>query len=293
MISFGNKNVTSLSVGGNSVVSAYFGDKKIWPTMVQSGTVTTTVRVDGSDISTWEGIGLTTYSIGFKFDSGTMAIDWGDNSSTVITVNNQDASGVYEHKYSNVGTYTVKYTFTDTGNLSASGSTIRESSLKRIDDFNIKMHYLENLCYNRLGLEYVDPEIFIKSETINVSGAFANCVSLKSPASDWGYVRTASYAYKGCIGMTGSVPEWGDNILFADFAYKGCTGLTGTIPAWGANILDARFTYEDCAGLTACSSALLLNPMPAWITSHSSCVTGCVDNIRKHFTADWGGTKAS
>lgn len=123
---------------------------------------------------------------------------------------------------------------------------------------------------------------------------YRDCTGLTGSVPAWGEnIEAIDCAYRGCTGLTGSVPEWGAKVASAYGTYFRCTGLTGSIPAWGAKILSADSTYYYCTGLESCSDALLENPMPFLIMSHSDCVTGCVDAIRQHFTEGWGGTKAA
>lgn len=96
-----------------------------------------------------------------------------------------------------------------------------------------------------------------------------------------------------CSNLSGNVIPWDDKIGIVSGTYMECTSLSGSIPPWGINIVKAESTYRDCSSLTACSDELLLDPMPERFVEHDTCVTGCVDNIRKHFTEAWGGTKNS
>lgn len=92
-----------------------------------------------------------------------------------------------------------------------------------------------------------------------------------------------------CVNLSGNVMPWDDKIGDVSGTYMGCTSLSGSIPPWGSNIVKAESTYRDCSSLTSCSDELLLNPMPSRVYKHSTCVTGCIDNIRRHFNEDWGG----
>ena len=121
---------------------------------------------------------------------------------------------------------------------------------------------------------------------------YERCTGLTGNIPEWGANITDAYGtYIGCTGLSGNIPAWGAKITYAGSTYSRCTGLTGNIPAWGAKIVDVGFTYYYCTGLTGCSKELLQDPMPSKITDHNYCVEGCVDEIRKHFKPDWGGTK--
>lgn len=119
--------------------------------------------------------------------------------------------------------------------------------------------------------------------------AVREILSLKMPTDSTGV--SLRDAFMECYYLTGNIPAWDDCITDADNTYAFCIRLTGNIPAWGANITSAASTYYNCTGLTGCSEELLQDPMPSRITSHADCVSDCADEIRKHFTPDWGGTK--
>ena len=130
----------------------------------------------------------------------------------------------------------------------------------------------------------------------NITSAFntySDCRGLTGNIPEWGSkITNANSTYDGCVHLTGSVPEWGTKIISAYQTYRDCFGLTGRIPEWSMNITSAGYTYHNCSGLTGCSEELLQDPMPSTIAQYADCVYGCVDEIRQHFTKDWGGTKA-
>ena len=128
----------------------------------------------------------------------------------------------------------------------------------------------------------------------NASSTYWGCSRLTGGIPEWGTnIILAGYTYNNCAGLTGNIPEWGTNITNVAGTYKGCAHLTGNIPEWGAKIEYAYYTYLNCKGLTGCSEELLQDPMPSTIAQYADCVYGCVDEIRQHFTKDWGGNKRS
>ena len=203
-------------------------------------------------------------------EGGFVTVDWGDGNKETFT---GKTTYTPKHVYAKAGEYIVKLTgskFTEVGGGYASG--FFRAAMREI--LSLKMP--------------------ADSKDVSLFWAFYGCDNLTGNIPAWDdCITNANSTYEGCTGLTGRIPEWGANITKARYTYKSCKGLTGDIPAWGVKIVDTKYTYFGCSGLTGCSKELLQDPMPSRITRHTDCVRGCVDEIRKHFTIDWGGTKTS
>ena len=159
--------------------------------------------------------------------------------------------------------------------------------------------------------------------TARFGSCYYGCSGLTGSIPPWPTYHTGSatsngqnalsYAYglfHGCSGLTGSIPPWpttdGVRMVLFNIGRKtsthvfcgcfcDCTGLTGKIPAWPTNVVNimADIAFRGCTGLTGIwdENAADAEIMPSNAKFHSDCVTGASEAVRKHFTADWGGTK--
>ena len=161
-----------------------------------------------------------------------------------------------------------------------------------VETFTDKTEYALWHVYAKVG-EYIVK--LTGSKFVEVGGhppttfrdAMREILSLKMPTDSVSV--SLCHAFRGCDNLTGNIPAWDDCITDASYTYKSCKGLTGDIPAWGVKIVDTKYTYFGCSGLTGCSEELLQDPMPSRITEYVRCISGCSDEIRKHFTEHWGG----
>ena len=152
---------------------------------------------------------------------------------------------------------------------------------------------------------------------------YAGCTGLTGGVPAWpmGWVDgTHNPVYQfgvfwHCSGLTGEIPPWMDlsrvstrimmsypnHPSYAQFDYfgmfTGCTGLTGKIPKWptmaGDGIIYTNGLFKGCTGLEGIwdEDAADSDVMPSTITQHTGCVDGASEAVRRHFTAEWGGTK--
>lgn len=268
-LAFGEKIVSKVYFGEKVVSAIYLGTKKVFPDEEEyiPGTGDIRLRIE----TTTENQSFPLFYQITTEEGGYVSVDWGDGNTETLT-----GKTMYQptHTYAAAGEYVVK--------LTGSKFTEIDGTL-----------YSEELEEFRGPLrEILSLKMPTDSTNVSLRNTFRVCTNLTGSIPAWDdCITSAIDTYYGCTGLTGNIPAWGVNITSALMTYNGCTGLTGDIPAWGAKITNAYRTYYNCSGLTGCSWELLQDPMPSWITNYGGCVTGCVDAIRQHFTADWGGTK--
>ena len=161
-----------------------------------------------------------------------------------------------------------------------------------------------------------------------VSMTYAGCSGLTGQIPAWPlYPTTAGDAcillgsaygtYWHCSGLTGSIPEWptspsanstakvsypSSSMVDYDYLgmFAGCSGLTGKIPKWTGSTEGSGWAFTWVAGLYAGCTGLEgiwdedaadADVMPSTATKYMDCVKGASEAVRKHFTAEWGGTK--
>lgn len=318
-LAFGEKTVSKAYFGEKAVSAIYLGTKKVFPDeepfIEGSGDIRLRIVTTSANQS---------FPLFYRImteEGGYVSVDWGDGNAETLTGKTAYSP---KHTYAEAGEYIVKLTgskFTVVGGINDIivyndfKDAVREIlSLKMpTDSTSVALINAFFDCTNLTGsIPAWDDCITYAQNTYsgcrgltgsipawganitNAQNTYSSCRGLTGSIPAWGANITDAYAtYSGCTGLTGNIPAWGANITNAGATYYNCTGLTGNIPAWGTNITSARVTYYNCTGLTGCSEELLQDPMPSRITSHDSCVYGCVDAIRQHFTEDWGGTKAS
>ena len=161
-----------------------------------------------------------------------------------------------------------------------------------------------------------------------VSMTYAGCSGLTGQIPAWPLYPTtvgdvcivlvSTYGtYWHCSGLTGEIPPW-PNTGSADVKvsypissmagydylgmFAGCSGLTGKIPKWTGSTAESsrKFLwvaglYAGCTGLEGIwdEDAADADVMPSTATKHTDCVKGASEAVRKHFTAEWGGTKGA
>ena len=290
-LAFGEKAVSKAYFGEKAVSAIYLGTKKVFPEedVPASGDIRLRIETTNANQS---------FPLFYRImteEGGYVSVDWGDGNTETLTGKTR-----YEptHTYAEAGEYVVKLTgskFTVVGGINDIivyddfTNAVREILSLKMPTDSTSVALINAFC----GCSNLTGSIPAWDDCItNAQNTYGGCWGLTGSIPAWGAnITNAQNTYSSCRGLTGSIPAWGANITNAGATYSNCTGLTGNIPAWGTNITSARITYYGCTGLTGCSEELLRDPMPSRITQHDSCVTGCVDAIRQHFTEDWGGTK--
>lgn len=161
-----------------------------------------------------------------------------------------------------------------------------------------------------------------------VSMTYAGCSGLTGPVPAWPLyplatgdacivLGTAYGTFWHCSGLTGPIPEWpvaSSSSAVAKVSYPssstagydylgmfaGCSGLTGKMPKWTGSTAGPGWQFSWVAGLYAGCTGLEgiwdedaadADVMPSTATKHMDCVKGASEAVRRHFTAEWGGTK--
>lgn len=164
---------------------------------------------------------------------------------------------------------------------------------------------------------------------VSLSMTYAGCSGLTGPIPAWPLypvsgtgdrclaLTVAFGTFWHCSGLTGEIPAWPEAYRrdsdaklsyptgsLADYDYlgmfAGCSGLTGKIPKWTGSTAETSWKflwvaglYAGCTGLEGIwdEDAADADVMPSTATKYMDCVKGASEAVRKHFTAEWGGTK--
>ena len=216
------------------------------------------VDLDAADTNT-----VWVVSACFNRGSEAYTVDWGDGTVTAHTSSYWGTKA--EHTYAERGQYVVRLSDSLSQPLYHYGITISPalSRLLRWGDHVTHADYA-------FGWAKTAPIALPGGEMArwpaNLTSAnrtYYDCTSLTGSIPAWpsnSVFASANSTYESCTLLTGSIPAWPSNSVFAsaNYTYKNCTSLTGSIPAWPSNSVfaSANGTYERCT--------LLTGSIPAW-----------------------------
>ena len=226
------------------------------------------VDLDAADTNT-----VWVVSACFNRGSEAYTVDWGDGTVTAHTSSYWGTKA--GHTYAERGQYVVRLSDSLSQPLYHYGITISPalSRLLRWGDHVTHADYAFGWARTApIGLPGGEMARW-PSNLTSANGTYCGCKSLTGSIPAWptnSVFASANSTYQNCTLLTGSIPAWPTNLTSANWTYYGCTSLTGSIPAWPTNLTSAQSTYENCAGLTG--------QIPAWptnLTSAQSTYAGC------------------
>jgi hypothetical protein len=187
----------------------------------------------------------------YKTDSGTMTIDWGDNTTSTSDTTGQQS---FAHTYSAVGDYMIKVQFAGAyyprnsvnGNIfvtTASGKNYSVTAI-RLSEYVTQIYdYAFSYCSSLKSITIPNSVVSINSN------AFTNCISLVSITLPSGLISIGNSTFFSCYSLTTiTIPN---SVTSIDSnAFRSCYSLTSiTIPnsvtSIGSNV------FQTCYSLTS------------------------------------------
>ena len=161
-----------------------------------------------------------TVEMGVK--EGTAIIDWGDGNTEKV-----EKDGSYSHAYKSSGKYTVVIT----GEATAFAIT--------------------------KGQDYVTKLLDISLASItSYDAAFRGCGYMTGDLSTMTFpsgLTKGTEMFRGCRGLTGSIPELPSGLTNGDAMFSGCSGLTGNVPELPSSLTSGDNMFLGCSGLSGTS----------------------------------------
>ena len=202
-----------------------------------------------------------TVEMGVK--EGTAIIDWGDGNTEKV-----EKDGSYSHAYKSSGKYTVVIT----GEATAFAITKGQDYVTKLLDISLPSITSYNRAFSGCGYMTGDlSTMTFPSGLTNGNDMFRGCRGLTGsiPTLPSG-LTDGSSMFSGCSGLTGSIPALPSGLTNGASMFLGCSGLTGSIPTLPSGLTDGNGMFERCSGLTGNIPAL-----PSGLTNGYSMFSGC------------------
>lgn len=187
--------------------------------------------------------------------NGTVTIDWGDNSTSMVTGTSYDSTKRTQHVYSSTGSYTIKVSGPfgfKSGSSSASSLLIEAnaSSSKSTTYSNAIRHVRigTNAVLGNYGLHYLGrlEDVSIPSGTTSFGTAFLQrCPSLSFVAIPSETTSLPGQVFYYCTNMIAiSIPSSVTSVGYSIFGYHVSAQRFYSLPNGLTNLSSSMFTYN-------------------------------------------------